>query len=154
MPQTKKSLLSTKTKVGNRMGAKRRDGWARRQWFCPRFMLSVGSVSRQTNGIWGGLRVRVLTLWCVCMSFCLRSIRATCVPGTCGSQKKASALLELEFWMVVSHMCVLGTEPWSFTRATSTLNCQAISPASCFCSVLFCFLVFFFLSSVHTDVYL
>lgn len=60
----------------------------------------------------------------VCMYACMYiGMCFACVLVPVNARKRASDALKLEMQMVMSHHKVLGTEPRSTTRATSTLNC-------------------------------
>lgn len=50
-----------------------------------------------------------------------------CVPGTCGVQKRASDILELEFQTVMDRL--VGAENPEQLRAVSAFNRRTISPA-------------------------
>ena len=45
------------------------------------------------------------------------------LPGACEDHERTPYLLEMELVMVVNHLLVLITEPWSSGRAASDLNC-------------------------------
>ena len=55
--------------------------------------------------------------------------------GACEDHERTPYLLEMELVMVVNHLLVLITEPWSSGRAASDFNCSAVSPG-CFQSLM------------------
>lgn len=66
-------------------------------------------------------------IFCVCL-FCLSiNICSTCVHWTCRGQKRILGSLELEFQVVVNHVCA-GTWTWVFCDNSKYSHCQAISP--------------------------
>jgi hypothetical protein len=61
-----------------------------------------------------------LCVWVLCLHVCLYD---TCMLGTCWDQKRLPHLLELELQTFVScHVWVLGIEPRSSERVSSSLN--------------------------------
>lgn len=51
------------------------------------------------------------------------------MPSGQGSRKKASGLLEVELWIVVTHYVAAGDWAWFFAKVISALNWHIVSQA-------------------------